>query len=110
MSEEVLDSAAVLAMWRREPGWQIVQAKLRGKPALISATNVAEIYTKLQDWSVADADATLRIGLLLGGMEVVPLTEELARAAGQLRNATRSAGLSLGDRACRAVAFNAAFR
>jgi PIN domain nuclease of toxin-antitoxin system len=37
-------------------------------------------------------------------LAVVPFDEELARQTGALRPATRSLGLSLGDRACLALA------
>ena len=37
-------------------------------------------------------------------MQIVPFDAELAYRAGMLRSATRPAGLSLGDRACLALA------
>ncbi|MFZ1106612.1 MAG: PIN domain-containing protein [Hyphomicrobiaceae bacterium] len=37
-------------------------------------------------------------------LAIVPFDEELARQTGALRPATRSLGLSLGDRACLALA------
>jgi PIN domain nuclease of toxin-antitoxin system len=37
-------------------------------------------------------------------LEVIPFDTELAYRTGLLRSATRSAGLSLGDRACLALA------
>jgi ribonuclease VapC len=70
--------------------------------AHISAVNVTEIVTRQIDRGVSESDARANVDEL--EMEVVPFDEELAYRAGLLRSATRSAGLSLGDRACLALA------
>lgn len=46
----------------------------------------------------------LRQELEVLGLEVLPFTAALAEATAQLRPLTREAGLSLGDRACLALA------
>jgi ribonuclease VapC len=43
-------------------------------------------------------------GFCVTGIEVVPFDADDARAAGELSLVTRDAGLSLGDRACLALA------
>jgi ribonuclease VapC len=70
--------------------------------AVILSVNLAEVVTRMIDKGMTEAD----IRRLLAAIElvVVPFDEDLAHRAGLLRSATRSAGLSLGDRACLALA------
>ncbi len=100
MSEAVLDSSAVLALLLAEPGADKVQATLPG--ALFSAVNFAEVMTKLCERGMPQDLARTAIETL--GAEVVDFGVEHACITGDLRNVTRSAGLSLGDRACLALA------
>jgi ribonuclease VapC len=96
----VLDASALLAVMLGEPGADAVNAVL--DRAKIGAVNLSEVVAKLQERGVPD-DA---IGLSLADLDlpVVPFDKDQAMCAGKLRLATRSAGLSLGDRACLAVA------
>ena len=96
----VLDASALLAVMLGEPGADAVNAVL--DRAKIGAVNLSEVVAKLQERGVPD-DA---IGLSLADLDltVVPFDQDQAMRAGKLRLATRSAGLSLGDRACLAVA------
>ena len=68
----------------------------------MSTVNLAEVFSRLMEESltVEQADAIV----LRYGMDVVPFDEGLARRAGALRPSTKSLGLSLGDRACLALA------
>lgn len=68
----------------------------------ISSVNLTEVVTRMLDWGVVIAD----IHALVRGLpcDVAPFDRELALSAGLLRSATRSKGLSLGDRACLALA------
>lgn len=102
MSEYVLDASAVLAYLNRESGWERVEARLLGAPCHLLSVNLAEVLTRLADWSVPVEQASS----LLRGMEVgfTAFDEALALGAAQLRAPTRSLGLSLGDRACLALA------
>ena len=70
--------------------------------AVISAVNYAEIVTKLIDHGVSDSTAAEVVGDL--DLEVVMLDAETAMEACLLRESTRRWGLSLGDRACLALA------
>jgi len=99
VSEAVLDSSAVLALLLAEPGSEQVLAVLPG--AILSAVNFAEVVTKLCERGMPADRARAAIEAL--GVEVVDFGIELACATGELRNSTRSAGLSLGDRACLAL-------
>lgn len=95
-----LDTSAILAVVFGEPGADRVLPVLAG--GTISAVNVAEITAKMVDrgfdWTEARA-AVNRFRL-----SVAPFDAQLAYASGSLRNGTRARGLSLGDRACLALA------
>jgi PIN domain nuclease of toxin-antitoxin system len=96
-----VDTAAVLAIVHREPGAdRALRATRQG--ALISAVNVAEIATKLAERGDFASAIRQTVGRL--ELEVVPYDDEQAIQTGLLRPLTRVAGLSLGDRACIALA------
>lgn len=103
MSEErscVLDASALLAMLQDEPGGDIVQELL--ETAAISSVNWSEVIQKALDRQM-EIDG-LRHDLEALGLQILPFTAVLAETTAQLRSATRQAGLSLGDRACLALA------
>jgi PIN domain nuclease of toxin-antitoxin system len=100
LSRLVLDASALLALIHREAGHEIVADAMA--EAVISAVNLAEVVGKLAERGVPP-DRAKAIPLSFG-IEVVPLDADIAAKAGQLRPATRSAGLSLGDRCCLATA------
>ena len=96
----VLDSSALLCVLNGETGAERVAKVLPS--AVIGAVNLAEVVTKLRErgLSVEEVDD------VLGGLnlDVRPLTAAQACATGHLRPGTRTLGLSLGDRACLALA------
>ena len=100
MSEHVLDASAVLAVILGERGADRILEKLPG--GVIGAVNLAEIVAKLQERGVPDAEIDRDVAEL--GLSIVPFDAAQAMAAGKLRARTRSRGLSLGDRACLALA------
>jgi ribonuclease VapC len=99
VSETVVDASAVLALLQQEPGQDVVAATI--ETAIISTVNLAEVFSRLlahMDAEVAgQAVAHLRL-------ETVDFTASQARITGTLRGETRHLGLSLGDRACLALA------
>lgn len=100
VSEVVLEASALLALLLQKPGGDSVAAQLPA--ASISAVNLAEVVGRLLDAGVpADECREALAGLAL---DVVPFDEAAAFATGALRPLTRRAGLSLGDRACLALA------
>lgn len=100
MSEVVLDSSAVLALIDREPGYEAVVGVMPG--ALLGTVNLIEVLSKLIDRGIPAAVAKpLVTGL---GAVVVDLDSATAALASEMRSATRTCGLSLGDRACLALA------
>jgi ribonuclease VapC len=99
VSEVVLDASAVLALLNEETGTEVVEEALPG--ALIGAVNLSEVLSKLAEFGMSNDDAWSAITGL--GLEIVAFDVETARIAASLRRATRSYGLSLGDRACLAL-------
>ena len=115
----VLDASALLAYWLDEPGADVVTAAVAAGGASVAATNFAEALTKLVDRSpeLAQRLATIPQGVsevtefslsgvpLAGGaISVEPFTVVDAVLCAKLRPETRHIGLSLGDRACLALA------
>ena len=96
----------MLAYLRDEGGAERV-AEALGDGAVMSAVNWAEVLSKVTDLG-EDADALeahlVAEGLIGSALEIVPLEPRDAAAIARLRPATRAAGLSLGDRACLALA------
>lgn len=72
----------------------------------MSIVNWAEVLSKVADVG-ADVQTIVsqfeEEGILGNHLEILPLTEEDAVLIAQLRPLTKSAGLSLGDRACLAL-------
>lgn len=101
MNRVVLDASAILAFIQGEPGSEKLTPQLLSA-AVCGAVNLAEVHGKLvsRGWSVDEAwdDATSPI------QEVIPFDLSQARLAGGLVAHTRTIGLSLGDRACLALA------
>ncbi len=100
MSEIVLDASALMAVLREEPGAAAVEAVI--DDAAVSAVNLSEVQAKLVErgtpaeiaWSwLVDLD-----------LDVVDFDALQAKVAGDLGVLTRAHGLSLGDRACLALA------
>ena len=98
-SAVVLDASALLALLQDEPGSDRVLEALPG--ALICSVNLSEVVAKLAELDMPEGEIHRALSL---GLEIVPFDEDLAYQAGLLRPGTRSAGLSLGDRACLALA------
>jgi ribonuclease VapC len=100
MTGAVLDASAILALLHNETGADAVADLL--DEAAISAVNVAEAGARLVDSGMPPPLAGEAIRAL--GLEIVPFDAELAQASTALRQGTRHLGLSLGDRACLALA------
>ncbi len=100
MPDAILDASAVLAFFHREPGAETVRSIL--EDSAISTVNLSEVIAKLVE-NGTDGDTAV---LLTQAQPFHPVdhTLEQAQVAGTLRAATRQAGLSLGDRACLALA------
>ena len=90
----------MLAVYFDEAGAEQVRAALPG--ALLSAVNYTEVIGKCLDRG--DTVAAVLRKLAAMGMTVVAYDRKLAQRAGELQPLGRRSGLSLGDRACLALA------
>ena len=100
MADVVLDASAILAVILEEPGADRAEAHLL--EAAASAVNVGEVVAKLRDLGMPERTVEEVVkGLQL---DVYAHDVDAAFAAGYLRERTRRVGLSLGDRACLALA------
>jgi PIN domain nuclease of toxin-antitoxin system len=100
VAKVVLDSSAVLAFLHGEAGSATVQANLA--QAVISTVNVAEVVTRLA--RAGKGREAVQQVLRILDLDVIDLDGDLAEATGMLVAKTEPAGLSLGDRACLALA------
>lgn len=99
MAESVLDASAVLALLLREPGSEAVRPRLPA--AVISAVNYTEVLARLYTLGGSPDEVKRLVDRHL--RMVLPFDAAHAAVAAALHLPTRSAGLSLGDRACLAV-------
>jgi ribonuclease VapC len=100
VTRSVLDASALLALLNAEPGSRLVEENLSG--AAMSAVNLSEVVAKLAERGMPEPEMRAAIDGL--GLDIRSFDAEMAYAAGSLRPATRSLGLSLGDRACLSLA------
>ena len=100
MARVVLDASAILVLLNDEPGAAAVADAL--EDAVVSAVNLSEVVAKLLESGMPREEAEDALGGL--GLDVRAFDERAACSAGALRAGTRKAGLSLGDRACLALA------
>jgi ribonuclease VapC len=96
----VLDASALLNLLFQEPDATAV-ADVIAEGAAVSAVNLSEVAAVLVR-DERDADRILRA--VTAQVNVEPFTTEDALAAAALWSPTRATGLSLGDRACLALA------
>jgi PIN domain nuclease of toxin-antitoxin system len=96
----VLDASTLLAVFHREAGFEAAEPLL--PYSLTSSVNLCEDLTEAveRDVPVDIVERWLRVSSVI----VVPFDRRLAVEAAQLRAATRRLSLSLGDRACIALA------
>lgn len=101
-SKVVLDASALLCLLNDEPGAdQVVEALTR---CVIGTTNLAEVVSKLRERGLSLDEVREALGGL--HLDVRPLSPAQAMIIGDLRSSTKQLGLSLGDRACLALAID----
>jgi ribonuclease VapC len=106
LNKVVLDASAVLARLYNEPGGEQIDALLddleigNGVQISISSLNWCEILTRLHRASVTNPEEML--ASLLAGVELVPFGKAEAEVAAKISKINPA--LSLGDRACLALA------
>lgn len=94
----VLDASAVLALLQEEPGVDEVEAIMDG--ALMSCVNLSEVLQKAEQHGVRTEGLEYDLEAL--GVEFRDFGLRTARATAEVWS--RGTGLSLGDRACLALA------
>lgn len=102
MSNAVVDASSALVIIKDEPGADALHERLALDAHFISAVNVAEVLSRLSDLGLSDSDASIALAEV--GLAVVPFSASQAARAAALRAPTRQFGLSLGGRACLALA------
>ena len=102
MADVVLDASAILAVLQDEPGADEVWDHLPG--ARLSAVNAAEVVAKLVDGGSAADEAGELLERL--GARILPFEAVDIVPSARIRQGSRS--LSLGDRACLALALRLA--
>ncbi len=102
MNKYVLDASALLALLNDETGAEIVQEVL--PDAVISSINFSEVVTRLALFGMPVNTVHDTLDIL--GLEIIPFDATLAYDIGDLAIATKHLGLSIGDRACLALAKN----
>lgn len=101
MSKIVFDSSAVIALFAKEKGYEFIQKHL--KNAIISSVNIAEIYKYCIDTQKLTEDDSKTLIKMLD-IKIIDFNEEQALITANLVSKTKQYGLSLGDRACIALA------
>ena len=96
----VLDASAIMAVVRKETGCERVEAVMNS--ALVSSVNFSEVVAKLSDYGIPIDIVQGQLSALQ--LEIIDFDTNQALKAGSLRSQTRASGLSLGDRACLALA------
>ena len=96
----IFDTSAIIAVLRDEPGAERIAGRFDG--GVISAVNLAEVITHGVRGGIPAEEVRADFAGLK--ISVQPFDEEAATATGALAVQTQRLGLSLGDRACLALA------
>ena len=92
--------SSLLALAFREPGAEIVRATLRN--SLVCSVNWSEFIQKVEQRGGKTTPLAMILETL--GLTIVPFETSTAELAASLYSQTKPFGLSLGDRACLALA------
>ena len=98
----VVDASALLALMNQEPGADEVGRLIRKGGLVMCAINFCEVIGKIVDEGKS-VDAFLATFEDLR-IELMEFDRDLAIAAGKLKKTSAKLGLSVGDRACLALA------
>jgi PIN domain nuclease of toxin-antitoxin system len=101
MTKIVFDSSAIIALFAKEKGFELIKTYL--KDAIISSVNAAEVYKYCIEIQNLTSDEAENLFKLLG-IKIINFSNEQALITAKLVSKTKNFGLSLGDRACIALA------
>lgn len=96
----VLDASAAIALFRREPGWEIIEDS--ATDAIMSAVNLGEVIQRQLRLNVSRVETERLIAEL--GVLIIDVDSDLAMDAAELRHQIPKAGLSQADCICLALA------
>ncbi len=96
----VLDASAILALLNQEPGYKVVEQHL--PDSMMSTVNLSEVVAVLISIGMPESEAEAIIATLV--KDIVVFDQQHAYITANLRKTTKAYGLSLGDRACLALA------
>ncbi|SRR5579883_37180 len=96
----VLDASALLALLNQEKGFERVESVLSN--ALMSSVNYSETLAVLNQIGMPEEEARELTHAIIH--DIIPFDTQQAHKAAILRKKTQPYGLSLGDRACLALA------
>ena len=98
----VMDASALLALMQGERGGDVVNDLIVEHECVASSVNIVEVGTRLVDKGLAPVHLARTLKEL--DVQTIDFDLEQALLSASLRVTTRLAGLSLGDRACLALA------
>lgn len=98
----VMDASALLALMQGERGGDVVNELIVEHECVASSVNIVEVGTRLVDKGLAPVHLARTLKEL--DVQTIDFDLEQALLSAALRATTRQAGLSLGDRACLALA------
>jgi len=98
----VLDSSALIAFLRREPGHEVVAS--RWSEVCISTVNLSEVLARMS----REGASPSALSQQLAGLGLVAIEFNVAQAvlAGEIREKARKFGVGLGDCCCLALALH----
>lgn len=99
MKPYILDTSAIIALIKNEPGAKIVKANLKG--SIMSSVNYSEAVAVLARKMPRDVIVSVLSKLI---SEIVDFDRDQATESGILYQQTKEFGLSFGDRACLTLA------
>ncbi len=98
----VMDASALLALMQGERGGDVVDELIVNNECVASSVNIVEVGTRLVDKGLAPVHLARALKEL--DVQTIDFDLEQALLSATMRVGTRQAGLSLGDRACLALA------
>ena len=98
----VMDASALLALMQGERGGDVVDELIVEHECVASSVNIVEVGTRLVDKGLAPVHLARTLKEL--DVQTIDFDLEQALLSAMMRVSTRQAGLSLGDRACLALA------
>ena len=97
----IFDASAVIGLFAKEKGVEVI--KKHSRNAIISSVNISEVYKYCIDKQNLTTEECRNI-MTISGIKIINFDEKQALIAASIYPQTKALGLSLGDRACIALA------